>query len=159
MNLFSSSNAFGSFSQCHLWPVCAWLTCCCSSLPLRSILWLLWRVVSPLSSQYQMFPHSWLGFVIADVNVSLTSPRRNCVLLTIISVVLGTASAGPAGLQRLQTGDTEQHKTSNSKAFFSPTNHTQNYRHENQEKLRDLIYKITYFKDPIKRPANQGAKN
>ena len=53
---------------------------------------------------------------------------------------------------------TEQHKPSNSKAFFSPTNHTQNYGYENQETLRDLIYKITYFKDPIKRPANQGAK-
>ena len=39
----------------------------------------------------------------------------------------------------------EQHKTSNSKAFFSPTNHNQNYGYDNQEKLRDLVYKIIYL--------------
>lgn len=52
---------------------------------------------------------------------------------------------------------TEQHKTSNSKAFFSPTNHTQNYGYENQEKMRDLEYK-SFYKDPVKRPANEGVK-
>ena len=46
----------------------------------------------------------------------------------------------------------EQHKTSNSRAFFSSTNHTQNYGSENPEKLRDLEYKSVY-KDPVKRPA------
>lgn len=39
----------------------------------------------------------------------------------------------------------EQHKTSNSKAFLSPINHTQNYGYESQEKLRGLEYKIVYL--------------
>lgn len=39
----------------------------------------------------------------------------------------------------------EQHKTSNSKAFLSPTNHTQNYGYENQEKLRGLDYKVVHL--------------
>lgn len=50
---------------------------------------------------------------------------------------------------------TEKHKTSNSKAFFSPANHTQNYGYENQGKVRDLQYK-SFHKDTVKRPANEG---
>lgn len=50
---------------------------------------------------------------------------------------------------------TEQHKPSNSRAFFSSTNHTQNYGYENQEKLRHLESK-SFCKDPVKRPANEG---
>lgn len=52
----------------------------------------------------------------------------------------------------------ERHKTSNSKAFFSPTNHTQNYGYENQEKVRDLEYKYSVYKGLVKRPTNQGVK-